>query len=95
MIGLQIIKIENDKYHLLDADGGKYILDIEFYDLDFLPSLSDYIYMDKCMLNDGNMFKFGSIMGSYGKNILDNNNKKEIVVIKRKNELVYLKRYYG
>lgn len=94
MVELRIMNVDKFYYYLVDNNGREYNLDIQFYDIDENPTVGDYIYINQEILNSSKEFSFGSIMGEYGKNILDGN-KEEIIVVKRENELIYLKRYYG
>jgi len=94
MIELRIIKVDKFNYFLVDNNNNSYNLKIQFYDIEKKPQVGDYIYINKNMLSSGNVFSFGSIVGEYGKNILDGN-KEEIIIIKKGEELICLKRYYG
>lgn len=94
MLELKIKNIDDLSYCLVDKDNREYNLSIQFYDLIDNPRVGDSIYMNQNMLNSSKSFSFGSIMGKYGKNILEGN-KEEIIVVKSQNELIFLKRYYG
>ncbi len=86
MIKLEILNINNYDYELLSEEGNKYILNIGFIDVECLPQVGDYIYVYEELLKDKNIYTFGPIYNSKG---------KDIIKITTDNVEYYLQRYYG
>lgn len=96
LVGLKIIKIDNDNYTFIDSNNNIYNLNIKFYDIDNNLSIGDYIYMNIDYLDSKITLRFGKVTSKYGKDVsLDNID--EVIVIKKNNydEEIYLKRIYG
>lgn len=102
---LKIINIDekNYKYYLEDEKKRKYIIMIQFFDIEPLPQIGENLYFTEKLfnleLNEGVLhFMFGGIYEPYGKEIKIENieeNIEEILMIERKNKNIYLKRFYG
>ncbi len=93
-----IKKITNLKYELKDDKNKIYYIYLEFFQVD-KPKINDYIimddyYLDKNSEEKGICFTFGVLKGKFCKK-LTVHDKKEIIVIKNKDEEIYLQRYYG
>lgn len=90
---LKIIKIDSYNYYFKDENNKKYNLNIEFYDIENKPIIGDIIYINEILLKD-RVLSFGPLNGKYGKKI-EKSVDKDILVLEKNNELIYLKRYYG
>lgn len=94
---------DNYKYKVLDEFGEIHDIILQFYNVDLLPQIGEYIYFsDKLFdvkLNEGIMhFNFGPLDQPYGKKItIDNldDNIEEILKIEKEDKKIYLKRFYG
>lgn len=103
MIKLRIYKILENVYYFHDINDNSYNLTIEFYDLDEMPKVNEYIFMDKSLLNPNYkgyspVYAFAKIESNYGKKIsLDNmeNNIIDLIKIQKNDKNIYLKRLYG
>ena len=95
-VDLVIERVNDYEYFLKDSDMNEYILNMEFYDIDKLPSVGDKINMHKNMINnlDNYLYVFGSVDGLYGKKI-DNLLDEDVIVLLIDNKKIYLKRFYG
>lgn len=95
-VDLVIERVNDYKYFLKDSDMNEYILNMEFYDIDKIPSVGDKINMHKNMINnlDNYLYVFGSVDGLYGKKI-DNLLDEDVIVLLIDNKKIYLKRFYG
>ena len=91
---LLVIEKNKDRYLLVDKDNNKYDLSIYIMDIDFEIMEGDTLYIDGGMIRDERVFTFGKLDSEYGRKI-DNNNDKEVVVFKQKDNKYYMKRYYG
>lgn len=70
-----------------------YQFNFEFYDIDV--NNEDIIYIHESLLGKNHeLLAFGPIDGIYGRNII-NENDPDILVVKKDDNLTYLKRYYG
>ena len=96
MVRLIIKSILNYNYVLVDNNDRKYNVNIEFYGLQELPVVGDYLYVDETMLNEinNNMVSFGPIDGKYGKDVISIDDS-EVICLVHGNNSVYLKRFYG
>lgn len=90
MIKLYVEKIDNYNYYLKDDKNNNYLLNIELYNNIEKIEISDIIYIDGSLLNINIPLSF---------ELLNNTNtkvdKKEIMIIKKNNKILYLKRIYG
>ncbi len=90
MIKLYVEKIDNYNYYLKDDKNNNYLLNIELYNTIEKIEISDIIYIDGSLLNINIPLSF---------ELLNNTNtkvdKKEIMIIKKNNKILYLKRIYG
>ena len=95
-VDLVIERVNDYKYFLKDSDMNEYILNMEFYDIDKIPSVGDKINMHKNMINnlDNYLYVFGSVDRIYGKKI-DNLLDEDIIILLMNNKKIYLKRFYG
>ena len=96
---LKIIKKDNYIYTLEDKENNQYTLNIEFQDIDTIPSINNYIYMSEELLDKNyeeysTMYTFGPLDSSYGRKIKDENNP-DIIRIDIQDKSIYLKRLYG
>ncbi|MBP3461505.1 MAG: hypothetical protein J6K21_03740 [Bacilli bacterium] len=91
---LLIEKIENFHYYLKDKQK-KYVLLIEFYDLEEEPKEGDYVYLNEEILENENiMYSFGPLDSKYGRKITEEKDK-DLFILNKNGKNVYLKRYYG
>ena len=89
---LIVKNIENFTYMLSD-ESNDYEFNFEFYDIDV--DREDIIYIhDSLLRKKHELLSFGAINGIYGRNIIDENDP-DLLVIKKGDNLIYLKRYYG
>lgn len=91
---LLINKIDNYVYYLLDENNVEYKLQLEFYDINNLPKVGDYLYVNEKLLNEQILLSFGLINNQDGKdaNLLK---EEEILVWVGNCDKIYFKRYYG
>lgn len=95
MIKLLVVEKDNYIYSLKDEKGKKYILNIEFMDIDKKVSINDIIYIDEGIIKENNFYTFGSPdKEQYGKKE-DNIEEKDILILEQDNKKIYLQRYYG
>ena len=96
MVRLIIKSTFNYNYVVVDNNDREYNVNIEFYGLQELPVVGDYLYVDETMLNEinNNMVSFGPIDGKYGKDI-NSIDASEVICLVHGNNSVYLKRFYG
>ena len=62
---LLILEIDKYIYTLRDDNNNKYILNLDFFEVQ--PSVNDIIYIDEELLNQKNFYTFGPLEGEYGK----------------------------
>lgn len=90
MIKLYVEKIDNYDYYFSDDKDNKYILNIELYNTIEKIEISDIIYIDGSLLNINMPLSF---------ELLNDTNtevdKKEVMIIKKNNKILYFKRVYG
>lgn len=90
MIKLYVKNIDDYNYYLNDDKNNNYLLNIELYNTIEKIEISDIIYIDGNLLNINIPLSF---------ELLNNTNtkvdKKEIMIIKKNNKILYLKRIYG
>lgn len=91
---LIVLEINNFIYTLIDAQGNKYNLNLEFINLDKSISKNDIIYMSDELLVEHGVYTFGPFNNLYGDNI-ESELSPDIVVLEIDNERTYLQRYYG
>ena len=88
-----IVKDIKNFTYILNDENHDYKFNFEFYDVDI--SNDDIIYMhDSLLINTNELLAFGPINGVYGRNI-ENENDPDLLIVKKNNKLIYLKRYYG
>ena len=90
MITLYVEKIDNYNYYLKDDKNNNYLLNIELYNTIEKIEISDIIYIDGSLLNINIPLSFELLNNTNTKV-----NKKEIMIIKKNNKILYLKRIYG
>lgn len=91
MIKLKIVKVENYNY-TFECNSKLYNSNIEFYNLDFLPTENDIIYIEENLLKEINK----SVANfEHLDNINDNIIQEEIIVIVHDDKKYYLRRVYG
>ena len=90
MIKLYVEKIDNYNYYLKDDKNNNYLLNIELYNTIEKIEISDIIYIDGSLLNINIPLSFELLNNTNTKV-----NKKEIMIIKKNNKILYLKRIYG
>ena len=91
---LLVIEKNDDRYILIDEYNNKYDLNIHIMDIDYEIMAGDTLYIDGGMIRDERVFTCGKLDSEYGRKI-DNNNEKEVVVFKQKDNKYYMKRFYG
>ena len=92
---LMIAKKDNYEYVLKDTDNKEYQFNIEFYNVEKLPEVGDYLFMSEKMLQENNAVLSLDILESeYGRKI-ENADDDDIVVLMINEEKIYLKRVYG
>lgn len=99
MVELKIIDNEKYIYNLEDKNEKKYILNLEFLDINEKPKKGDYIYINSELLNkqyDGysTSYTFGSLESKYGKENISMDDVDVIKVVISGME-IHLKRLYG
>ena len=99
MIKLEIVNKKSYAYHFKDELENKYIISIEFFDIQENLKIGDYIYFSKELLDpsyDGysTSYTFGDLANKYGKNNISINDIDVIKIIIDTKE-IYLKRLYG
>ena len=99
-----MIKEVNEYHYFVEAkDGLIKNIYLQFYDIDQLPQKGDYICLSEKYFDrrwegwSGGHFSFGGLNGGYGRDMSNVNldESEEIIIIKQKNNKVYLKRFYG
>ncbi len=94
---LEIIGVDNYLYTLKDEQNKTYQIQFEFYDLETMPNIGDYITMPKELLDENYIdysifYAFGDVNCSGRKNP----SPQEIIyVTNNKNQTKTLKRLYG
>lgn len=100
----KIIEINDSEYSLKDVDNKSYKIYLQFFDLEKLPQVGEYIYFSENLLdsvaNEGvRFFSFGEMSAIYGKDIkngdIDESFEELCVIIRENNKKIYLKRFYG
>lgn len=88
MVKLYLEKIDNYDYYLRDDKSNRYILNIELYNTMEKIEISDIIYIDSSLLKINIPLSF---------ELLNSNkiNDTEILIIKKKDKNIYLRRIYG
>ena len=88
MVKLYVDNISDYEYYLSDDKGNRYILNIELYNTMEKIEISDIIYIDGSLLKINIPLSF---------ELLNSNkiNDKEILIIKKKDKNIYLRRIYG
>lgn len=88
LIKLKIVEIEGYNYILETAEGKRVSKNINFY-IKNKPTLNNYIYMSKNIINEINLFQYGDIIN------FNDINPDEIIKIENEKEEYFLQRYYG
>ena len=99
MVKLEIISRSEYMYDLIDEYGQKYMLNLEFFDIDEELKIGDYIYINEELLNkkyDGysTSYTFGNLENEYGKPNISLEDV-DIIKVEIENKEIYLKRLYG
>lgn len=97
---LQIIRVNNYEYELIDEREKEYKINIEFLDIEEKPTEGDYIYMSEELLNPkyeeySTNYTFGDLESKYGKSNLSITDVDVIRIIERGEKEIVLKRLYG
>lgn len=97
---LQIIRVNNYEYELIDEREKEYKINIEFLDIEEKPTEGDYIYMSEELLNPkyeeySTNYTFGDLESKYGKANLSITDVDVIRIIERGEKEIVLKRLYG
>ena len=89
MLKLEFIKKDKySNYILIDSNGKKYELNINFIDVE-KPNIGTIVYIPKSVLEE-------SVSLNYGKVDKSNQiNEKDLIVLKNNNQKVFLQRFYG
>jgi hypothetical protein len=88
MIKLNIERIDEYFYTLIDKGGNRYNLNIEFYN--FYPKVGDVIYLSKKNIRKDILYSYGPINSKYTRN-----NDEDIIKIIHDESIIYLQKYYG
>jgi hypothetical protein len=94
MVKLIILEINNYVYILKSENNTKYILNLEFINIDKKVSINNIIYMNKELINEKEVYTFGPLNAKYGKKI-ELETEKDIAILEINDERIYLQRYYG
>ena len=92
---LEINKIDNYQYELKDTNDKVYHFNIEFYNIDKLPKVGDYIYLNEKLLQEEySLLSFDTLESTYGRTIRSEEDE-DLVILLIDHEKIYLKRVYG
>lgn len=94
MIRLRIDKVDGYNYFLRDVENSEYILNIEFYDLEYKSGSNDYIFINEKVLKENNFFNFRPLDNVYGRTI-SSSDDPDILILVTENKKIYMKRIYG
>ncbi len=99
MVKLKIMNKDKYLYKLIDDRGNNYEFKLEFFDIETMPEIGDYINISAELLNPryvgySTLYTFGKLDNPCGKSNLDINDIDVIKVITKNKEIV-LKRLYG
>lgn len=94
---LRIENIENNKY-TLSNDENTYVLEMEFYDIENIIKIGDYINISEDLMDSNyeeyaTFYRFGSLDSEFGRNVYKNSN--EVICLITSSKKIYLKRIYG
>lgn len=90
-----IAKKDNYEYTLKDTDNKEYQFNMEFYNIEKLPEVGDYLFMsDKILQENNSVLSFDGLESEYGRK-LKNATDDDIVILMINDEKIYLKRVYG
>ena len=102
---LEIIEVNNYLYKLKDTNNNIYNFTFEFHSINPNPTIGDTIYMsDELLKKDyieySNFYAFGALNDTSGRNVEDEENIQDIIMIESKGgkedvKKKYLKRLYG
>lgn len=85
--------ISRDNYtYILRCNKKDYKYNLEFYD--FYVDVGDILYFPPSMFNNEKVLCFGDVSLEYGNNI-NKNTRDDLLIIKKGNDIYYLKRLYG
>lgn len=88
MLKLSIEKIDEYLYTLIDSNGKRYNLNIEFYG--FVPEVGDIAYLNEKNVIENNLYNYGPINSKYTRE-----DEEDIIKIVHGDNMIYLQRYYG
>ena len=96
---LKIVEVNDYDYKLKDNDNNIYNFNIEFLDINKLPNINDYIYMNEELLDKkykeySTVYTFGELKNKTGRKI-ENEENLDLIVLEMAGEKFYLKRLYG
>ncbi len=92
---LMIVKKDNYEYVLKDTNNKEYQFNIEFYNVEKLPEVGDFLFMSEKLLQEKNaVLSLDCLESEYGRKI-ESADDDDIVVLMIKEEKIYLKRVYG
>ncbi len=94
-VRLEIVNIDGYLYYLKSEDNKKFVLNLEFVNVDYKLQNGDYIWFAKSLLEEKNStYTFGDIESEYGRaNFLLNDT--DVIKIETKDKEIFLKRLYG
>lgn len=91
---LEIFKIDNYRYFLQDKDNNKYNLRMKFLDIMKNPIINDVIYINEELIKEGGFYIFGPLGSKYGRKI-ESEIDKDILILERNKQKIFLQRYYA
>lgn len=99
MIELEIVTVNNYEYNLKDEEQHKYVMNLEFFDIEDKLEIGDHIYINRELLDPkyvgySTNYTFGSLENGYGKENISISDIDVIRVVIKDKE-IYLKRLYG
>ena len=82
----------NNYTYILRCNNKDYKYNLEFYD--FYVDVGDILYFPPGMFNNEKVLCFGDVKSIYGK-YMNKYTIDDLLIIKKGNDIYYLKRYYG
>lgn len=82
----------NNYTYILRCNIKDYKYNLEFYD--FYVDVGDILYFPPGMFNNEKVLCFGDVKSIYGKD-MNKYTRDDLLIIKKGNDIYYLKRYYG
>ena len=82
----------NNYTYILRCNNKDYKYNLEFYD--FYVDVGDILYFPPSMFNNEKVLCFGDVKYIYGKD-MNKYTRDDLLIIKKGNDIYYLKRYYG